>query len=141
MPGYIGIARAGKDPYLVHNYGSFVMNTQLQMLDQAEQHFIHRRFQDGAALVWEAARQTIIAAGDRAGLPCEAVKDTYAIALEMNRLYPGEYMDHHLYLSLADIYRRQAATHDDPVEWQWEQRDYIENLSGIRAMVKNLAKA
>ena len=41
--------------------------------------------------------------------------------------------------ALADIYRRQAATHDNPAEWQWEQKDYITNLSGISAMVKNLA--
>lgn len=139
MPAGIGLSLAAKALCLVHNYGGAAMNAQLQMLDQAEQRFRHRRFQDGAALVWEAARQAITAAGDRAGLPCDTAKDTYAVALEMNRLYPGAYMDHHLYLSLADIYRQQAATHENPVEWQWEQKDYIINLSGIRAMVKNLA--
>ena len=114
------------------------MNAQLRMLDQAENHFRRQEFQDGAALVWQAAAQSVTAAGDRAGLPCGTTRDIYAAALAMNRLHPAQHMDHHLYLSLADIYRRQAATHDDPVGWQWEPRDYIENLSGIRAMVQCL---
>ena len=115
------------------------MNAQLQMLDQAERHFHHQEFQDGAALVWQAATQSVKAAGHRAGLPCGSTKDIYETALAMNRLHSAPHMDHHLYLSLADIYRRQAATHAAPVGWQWEPRDYIENLSGIRAMVQCLA--
>lgn len=115
------------------------MNAQLQMLAQAEKHFRHQDFQAGAALVWQAASQSVVAAGEREGMPCGTAKDVYETALAMNHLYPAQHMDHHLYLSLADIYRRQAATHTDPVEWQWEPRDYIENLSGIREMVKRLA--
>lgn len=115
------------------------MNAQLQMLAQAERHFHQQEFQDGTTLVWQAASQSVVHAGQRAGLPCGTARDIYETALAMNHLYPDPHMDHHLYLSLADIYHRQAASHDDPVGWQWEPRDYIENLSGIRAMVQCLA--
>ena len=56
----------------------------------------------------------------------------------LDRSKPGGYADHHLYLSLSDVHRRQANSTDFPSDWRWDPQDYIDSLPGIRAMVARL---
>ena len=115
------------------------MPTPAQLLDAAEQEFQHHRLAAGANLVWDAVYQTVAAAGRKANLPCRSEQDAYDIAEMLDQQQSGEPVDYWLRLSVADVFRTQAAHHGEDGDWQWDADEYVEHMVGIRWMVNHLS--
>ena len=111
------------------------MPTPTQLLDAAEQEFQHHRLTAGANLVWDAVYQTVATAGRKANLPCHNEQEAYNIAEMLDQKQPGEPVDFWLSLSVADVFRTQAAHHGEDGDWQWDQDEYIECLADLRDLI------
>ena len=116
------------------------MDQHLKDLAQAESYFLAGEMQEGASLVWNVAYTAVKYAAQRYGLPCANEQEVFAAAKALDAVCPHPYIMHGLYLSAADLYSSQTSGEEIPDEIRWEPREFLENLSGIRLMVKNLER-
>lgn len=114
------------------------MNQHIEALDKAENCFHAGKTREGANLVWQAAYAAIKEVAQRHSLPSTTEKEVFTSARVLDDVCPHPYVMHGLYLSIADLYRRQASEEEIPDEIRWDPQEFFENLSGIRLMINNL---
>ena len=116
------------------------MNSKLNMLDQAETHFINHEFSPGADLVRNACFQALAEAASTLGIPCASNSEAWTAAekLDQIRPHPNPHISYSLSILHAGTYVKSAATHHNPTSRQWEPHEYIEGLYDKRIIIASI---
>ena len=115
------------------------------LLADADLAFDSGRFREGAGMMWEAARLSIVAVADANGWPSETLDDLKRVIYRLDdRDEEGrltKFPTHWAAFGVANSYREQAETNDEDwpsPEFRWIDLEYTMHQKSVKMFIAHM---